>query len=288
MDCRKTSLFVFLFILMFTPWIKGANIAGKVTDETNQPLPFVSVYLQGTTQGVTSNKEGNYSIELPAGNHDLVFQFIGYQKHGEIVRVESAEQKITLNVKMDPQPYEIAEVTVSANAEDPAYEVMRKAIKMRKYYLNLVQSYSCDVYIKGVQRVTNYPKKFMGFDVNAEGDIDPKTGIFYLSESVSKFSFMQPDKVHEVMISSKVSGNSKAFSFNRTSDLLLNFYENIVNIQVLSKRGFVSPLSESAMFYYNYHLAGTFYENGKAINKIQVIPKRVNDPVFRRSEEHTS
>jgi len=259
----------------------GATISGKVTDENNEALPFASIYLQGTTQGVTSNKEGNYSIELPAGDHELVFQFIGYKKHIEIIHVESGEKKIVLNVKMEPQPYEIAEVTVNANAEDPAYEVMRKAIKMRKYYLNQVQSYSCDVYIKGVQRVTSYPKKFMGFDVNAEGDIDPKTGIFYLSESVSKYYFKQPDKVHEVMVSSKVSGGSKAFSYNRTSDLLLNFYENVVNVQVVSKRGFVSPIAEGAMFYYNYHLAGTFYENGKAINKIQVLPKRKHDPVFR-------
>ena len=121
----------------------------------------------------------------------------------------------------------------------------------------------------------------MGFDVNAEGDIDPKTGIFYLSESVSKFSFMAPDKIHEEMISSKVSGNSKAFSYNRTSDLLMNFYNNIVDVQVVSQRGFVSPIAEGAMFYYNYHLAGTFYENGKEVNKIQVIPKRDHDPTFR-------
>lgn len=83
------------------------------------------------------------------------------------------------------------------------------------------------------------------------------------------------------MVSSKVSGNSKAFSFNRTSDLLLNFYENVVKVQVISKRGFVSPIAEGAMFYYNYHLAGSFYENGKSVNKIEVIPKRTHDPVFR-------
>jgi len=189
MDCNTRKLFFLLISLLFFHWAKGAVVSGKITDETDQPLPFVSVYLQGTTQGVTSNKEGNYSIDLPVGNHDVVFQFIGYKKHGEIVRVESAEQKISLNVKMEPQPYEIAEVTVNANAEDPAYEVMRKAIKMRKYYFTQVQSYSCDVYIKGLQRVTSYPKKFMGFDVNAEGDIDPKTGIFYLSESVFKIFF---------------------------------------------------------------------------------------------------
>lgn len=281
MDCITTRIFFSFLFVLFSHLVNAATVSGKVTDENNEGLPFVSVYLKGTTQGVTSNKEGNYSIELSEGNHDLVFQFIGYKKHTEVIHSESAEQKIILNVKMEPQPYEIAEVTVNANAEDPAYEVMRKAIRMRKYYLNQVQSYSCNVYIKGLQRVTSYPKKFMGFDVNAEGDIDPKTGIFYLSESVSKFYFMRPDKIHEVMVSSKVSGNSKAFSYNRTSDLLLNFYENIVNVRVISKRGFVSPIAEGAMFYYHYHLAGTFYENGKAVNKIEVLPKRKHDPVFR-------
>jgi len=39
------------------------------------------------------------------------------------------------------------------------------------------------------------------------------------------------------MVSSKVSGNSKAFSYNRTSDLLLNFYQNIVKVEVVSKTG---------------------------------------------------
>lgn len=273
--------FLILFFLCCFFHATAATVSGKVFDENNEGLPFASIYLKGTTIGVTSNKEGNYSIELPTGNHELIFQFIGYKTHIENIKIDSAIQKTTLNVKMEPQPYEIAEVTVNANAEDPAYEVMRKAIKTRKYYLNQVQSYSCDVYIKGLQRVTDYPKKFMGFDVNAEGDIDPKTGIFYLSESVSKYHFKQPDKIHEVMVSSKVSGGSKAFSYNRTSDLLLNFYENIVNVQVIAKRGFVSPIAEGAMFFYKYHLVGTFYENGKPINKIQVIPKRKSDPVFR-------
>lgn len=281
MDCLKTRIiFSALFLLLFQG-ARAGTVSGKVSDENNEPLPFVSVYLQGTTQGVTANKEGNYSIELPVGEHDLVFQFIGYKKHPEKVKIESAGQKIILSVKMELQPYEIGTVTINASGEDPAYEVMRKAIRMRKFYLNQVSSYSCDVYIKGLQRVNSYPKKFMGFDVNAEGDIDPKTGIFYLSESVSKFYFKQPDKAYEKMISSKVSGNKRAFSYNRTTDLLLNFYQNVVNVQVIAKRGFVSPIAEGAMFYYKYRLLGTFFENGKLVNKVEVIPKRDHDPAFR-------
>ncbi len=281
MECIKARIFYLLAFFLCSQFVSAATVSGKITDENNERLPYVSVYLRGTTQGATSNKEGIFSIELSAGKQELVFQYIGYKTHSEVLNVENAEQKIILNVKMEPQPYKIVEVTVTANAEDPAYEIMRKAIKMRRFYLNQVLSYSCDVYIKGIQKMTSYPKKFMGFDVNAEGNIDPKTGIFYLSESVAKFYFAQPNKIYEAMISSKVSGNSKAFSYNRTSDLLLDFYKNIVDVKVVSQRGFVSPIAEGAMFYYKYHFAGTFYENGKAINKIQIIPKRNHDPVFR-------
>jgi len=277
----KIKIYFSSILLFISQWTVAATVSGKVTDENNEALPFASVYLLGTTQGVTTNKDGNYSIELPAGEHDLIFQFIGYKKHTERIKIETSNEKITLHVKMEQQPYEMGTVTINASGEDPAYDVIRKAIRMRKFYLDQVESYSCDVYIKGLQRVKSYPKKFMGIDVNAEGAIDPKTGIFYLSESVSKFYFKQPDKVYEKMISSKVSGNSKAFSFNRTSDLLLDFYKNVVNIQVIAKRGFVSPIAEGAMFYYRYRLVATFFENGKLVNKIEVIPKRNYDPVFR-------
>ncbi len=270
----------FSFILLFISGsIVAATLSGKVTDENNEPLPFASVYLEGTTIGVTTNKEGDYAMELQSGTYDIVYQFIGYKTRKEKVVVSGKNS--VLDIQMELQPYEIGTVTINSSGEDPAYEVIRKAIKMRKFYLNQVESYSCDVYIKGLQRVKSFPKKFMGFDVNAEGAIDPKTGIFYLSESVSKFYFKQPDKIYEKMISSKVSGDSRAFSFNRAGDLILNFYQNIVKVQVIAKRGFVSPIADGAMFYYHYRLTGTFFEKGKLINKIEVIPKRKHDPVFR-------
>ena len=281
MDCIKAkNLFISVFFLFSRLAIAG-TVSGKITDENNEPIPYVSVYIAGTTQGATSNKDGIFSLDLPAGKHELDFKYIGYKTHTETFTIESAEQKVILNVKMEPQLYEIAEVAITANAEDPAYAVIRHAIDKRRYYLHQAEEYSCDIYIKGLQRMKNFPKKFMGYDVNAEGGIDTASGIFYLSESVEKYYFKDPDKVKEEMISSKVSGNSKAFSFNRASDILLNFYQNQVDLQVVSQRGFISPIAESALFYYKYHLLGTFYENGQMVNKIEVIPKREHDPVFR-------
>lgn len=53
-------------------------IQGTVIDENMQPLPGVNVMIKGTTEGVQTNLEGNYSIEA-SGNEILVFSLLGYQ-----------------------------------------------------------------------------------------------------------------------------------------------------------------------------------------------------------------
>ena len=50
-------------------------------------------------------------------------------------------------------------------------------------------------------------------------------GVIYLSESESNYYFKKPDKEKEIMFSSRVSGESKSFSFNHLSQMKFNFYE---------------------------------------------------------------
>ncbi len=88
-----------------------------------------------------------------------------------------------------------------------------------------------------------------------------------------------PD-LKETMISSKVSGNSRAFSFNQASEMEMNIYGNIINIGNLSPRGFISPISPGAMVYYDYRFDGSYLENGFWVNRVEIIPKRKSDPVF--------
>ena len=51
-------------------------------------------------------------------------------------------------------------------------------------------------------------------------------------------------------------------------------------ITQFSPRGYVSPIADGAFNFYRFKYLGTFYEDGKAINKIQVIPKRKFEPLF--------
>jgi TonB-linked SusC/RagA family outer membrane protein len=73
----KSLIMVVMFCLLPALLLAQSKITGKVTDETQQPLPGVTVSLKGT-QGVTvTDVNGNYSINAAKGQV-LVFKYIGY------------------------------------------------------------------------------------------------------------------------------------------------------------------------------------------------------------------
>ncbi|KLT65885.1 DUF5686 and carboxypeptidase regulatory-like domain-containing protein [Pedobacter sp. BMA] len=270
-----------LIFFCFTTSLAFAQhlISGTIKDNNGQPIPFTSVYLKNTTTGTSANVDGKYEMKLKRGQQTISFRAVGYKQQDHIVNLD---RDITLNITLASESYTLDNVNIRANAEDPAYEIIRKTIAQRKTHLEEVKAFSCDVYIKGVQRLKGAPKKFFGRDIQKTLELDTnRKGIIYLSESQSKFSFRRPNDVHEEMISSKVAGRNNAFSFNKASDLIINFYDNYLLENTLSSRGFISPIADNALFYYKYKLLGESTENGQLIHKIEVSPRRVNDPVFR-------
>jgi len=265
------GIFIFLALIAFTT-ARAAEVRGIVTDENNVGLPFTTLYLKGTSTGTTTNLEGFYAMQLQPGPYQLVFQYVGYKTQVHDITITSSD--LELNVRMVPDVIRLNEVVIKAGQEDPAYRVIRNAIKKRKFHLTEINGYSCDVYVKGLQRLDKVPEKILGFNL----DLD--TGIVYLSESVSQLSFKQPDDIKETVISSKVSGNNQAFSYNMAHQMMANFYQNLLEVQGLTERGFVSPIANNALLFYNYRLDGIIKEGDIIINKIEVIPKRKSDPSF--------
>lgn len=274
-------LLFIVYCLLFTVNCKAQTytLSGKIADTKNNALPFASVLVKGTTIGTNSNINGLYSIKLKPGTYEIIFQYIGYKKETKSVTLTA---DATLNATLADDSYQLKEVTVKAG-EDPAYEVIRQAIKKRRYYLNQVNGYSCNSYIKGLQRLKDFPKN-LGMLFKMSGNDNPLDsnllGVIYLSESESKYYFEKPNEQKEVMYSSRVSGNSTAFSWNQLGEMKFSFYENLLYIDGISDRPFISPINESAFLSYRYHLLGTTFEDGKMINKIEVLPKRNTDPCF--------
>jgi hypothetical protein len=273
---HRITLICFLLFLTSIAWGQ-AVLRGMVTDTTGEPLAFASVYIQGTSRGTTTNADGAYAIDLSPGAYKMVYQYVGYESKVETVVLNPSGK--VLNVTLRETLVELSAVEVIANREDPAYAIIRKAQARRTYYLNQVKEYAANVYIKGAFVIKKTPEKLFGREIgDMDGMVDTTgKGYLYLSESVSKLYYQAPNNKKEVMISSKVSGDPQGFSFNRANTMDFNFYENHIQLY----RAMVSPISSSAMDHYRFRLEGvSFDSDGRMVNKIAIIPKRKQEPVF--------
>jgi len=263
--------FILPLCLISSALLAQTGIKGVTKSEGGEILPFFTVYIKGTTIGTTSNASGNYFLKSPAGAHVIVGQHVGYKVIEKQVRVQEG-RTTKVDFILPEQALQLRTVVVTAGDEDPAYRVIREAMGKRKFYENEVNAFRADAYLKGLFRLDKRPDQILGQKITVD------TGIVYLSESVSRFSFERPDKVSEVMISSKVSGNEQGFSFNQASDFNINAYSR--NIDLDMEREYVSPISNQGFLFYDYELLGVFEESGRLINKIKLLPKRSTDPVF--------
>ena len=85
-------------------------VTGKVTSgEDGLPLSGVAVVIKGTTTGVSTDRNGNYSISVPATAQTLVFSFLGMETF-EV----SIQQRSVINVVMQPAVTAVEEVIVTA------------------------------------------------------------------------------------------------------------------------------------------------------------------------------
>lgn len=264
-------------LLLLTGLLSHAQIKGKITTSSGETVPFVSITVENTYTGTTANEQGSYELNLKSiGNYTIIFQSIGYKTKKVPVNITAFPH--TLDVVLQDENYELSEVVIT-NSEDPAYPIIRNAIAHKKENSAKTGTFEADFYSKGIMRVKDLPKKIMGMKVDApEGMVDSTgSGILYLSETVSKITFEQPDNVKERIIASKISGDSRGFSYNTAMGTFYNFYNNYINFNI----NLVSPIANNAFNYYKFKYEGSFYdENNTQINKIKVIPKRDKEPVF--------
>lgn len=83
------------------------TVTGTITEEeTNEPIIGASILLQGSTKGVMTDFDGNYSIEVPS-DATLIISYIGYAK--QYIKVNS---RTTIDVVMTPEASELDEVVV--------------------------------------------------------------------------------------------------------------------------------------------------------------------------------
>ena len=105
----RTHLLTLLILSMGMSSFSQNVFKGTVVDENNVPLPAATVLVKGTGNGISTDFDGNFQIELPANNSLLVVSYIGY-KNAEYDTTDQA----TGIIRLEPDSQQLDEVVVTA------------------------------------------------------------------------------------------------------------------------------------------------------------------------------
>ena len=113
MKQKNSNHRILLFLLLILPCFVFAQntLSGKVSDEKGDTVPFANVIEKGTSNGVTTDMEGNFTIEVPNLPVTLVFSSLGYT---------TVEQEVTstspITVTMPESTEALEEVVITGLA----------------------------------------------------------------------------------------------------------------------------------------------------------------------------
>ena len=100
-----------LFLNCFFATVKAQNIIkGIVTDSiSNEPLPFVSVSLKGSTLGIMTDNTGRFTLKVPAGQQILTVSSITYREKS--ISISNIKLNV-LKIQLFRKSYSMSEVVV--------------------------------------------------------------------------------------------------------------------------------------------------------------------------------
>ncbi|NNU34884.1 carboxypeptidase-like regulatory domain-containing protein [Mucilaginibacter sp. S1162] len=177
------SVFILLGAFVFKASAQQYVLSGKITDVNGKPISYVSVYIHNSTYGTTTNEDGIYKFNIPAGTYNLVYRFVGYKERIEKVVINDREER--RDIQLEDEIYQLKTATIrdKDGMDTAANVIMRKVIAKREYYLNEIKSYSCAIYVKGVQKLVSAPKSLLKGGVSRVLDWTVTAGEYFTSLS---------------------------------------------------------------------------------------------------------
>lgn len=248
-----------IFLISSVTLAQNIRLSGFVYNaETKEPIPHVNIRLAETAQGTSTNTEGKFVFSVNKDKPKLIFSAVGYKK--EIVEI-SSQGNISLDVSLKPEPIQLMEIVVGAD-EDPAYKIVREAIKRKEQNRVGLRSLQYDFFSKDI---------FL-----SAGDVAMVSEKF----STGYYQTGKNDKIitHSVCITENEKRNALNFDRNILYKIYIDFTEDTLTI--VGNKVFL-PLALNAFDWYDYKLcevkqAGTKYEY-----IVEVIPKSKLQPLLR-------
>jgi len=308
---KRFSLVCLITLISYASF--GQYIKGSIKDINGEPLPFASIYIKNSTRGASSNLKGDYFLETKPGSYIVIYSFVGYETIEKEVQLKSNHHQV-VNVILKEASTSLNALEIVANTKDRAKEIMKQVRGKRKFYLNQIQNFSCDTYLKtSLEKELKKPiltdsTKQISSDKEGKDMVSHlKNEKLNLMESISETYFKEPGKYKEVItayhdyaethresngvsISVDYGGDDIAptqytaenpyllYSDMMSSDL--NFYRNQIKYPTVSQQPLLSPIASNSALSYSYNFAGSFYEDEQLIYKIEVKPIYKSEALF--------
>ncbi len=147
-----------LVIMLFFGFTVFAQLKGKVTDENNNPIPYVNIAVENENNGTSSEENGEFSINLLNENKNLIFTALGFEKK----TIKASE---TSKVVLKPTEYQLSEVIIAKKFGSKQEEIGETDNKICQSFDNgpridikffpYLESYKRTKYIKQVKIYTD-------------------------------------------------------------------------------------------------------------------------------------
>lgn len=252
-------------VLLLFPLLAFSQISGIVKDFQGNPIPFSTIFIKELRSGTVANEEGVFLLNLPDGNYTATFQALGYRTAEKNISILGLND--TLFISLQPNLFFLPEVIVNKSDFEKGEIIARKTISLAPFHRQKIKTYTAKSYIKGSARVKDVP--FLLRKTLKESGLDSTTS--FVLESTSKIFFESPDKFTETIETFRSLGteNPAVAPF---------FYPDFTRENSGST---FSPLSENALNHYTYRLDQTFYDQNQLIYKLNVIPNRNAEGLFK-------
>jgi len=152
----KTLTWLLLMLVLAELPAASQKLKGRIVNRAGEAVAYATVYIDELKLGTTSNARGDYELRMPPGTYNVLYQSLGYEPVIEFIVI--SETDVEKNIVLPEQIYEIPEVRISQSDEDPAISIMRKVIGLAPYYLNFIDHYKAEVYIKGRLDIMKIPR----------------------------------------------------------------------------------------------------------------------------------
>ncbi len=137
-------LFTFLSFLFFTVASAQGNgrLSGKVVDKaTQKPLPGISVLLQDSTKGTTTDSSGTFRFtDLDIKAYTIVFSGIGYKSQSIFNIVISAGNETNLNIELEPAVESLSEVVIRSSRRTAAAATIESPLSVQRLTTEEIRS----------------------------------------------------------------------------------------------------------------------------------------------------